>query len=122
VARSEGDPVPGVEDAGGVAPLPRRVPQVPPPPFGVAVSPGGASLFTPPKRRPRVPRLRESEVPVEPVVPPAAATPPATTPRWAPHPPVKPDAELPTWDRPADPAEPDLAGWTRAAPATGTAS
>jgi sortase A len=34
------------------------VPQVPPPPFGVAVSPGGESLFQPPKRRAR---LREPE-------------------------------------------------------------
>lgn len=110
-------------DAGGVVPLPRRVPQVPPPPFGVAVSPGGASLFMPPKRRPRVPRLRETEPSVEPapVVPPAAATPPVTTPRWAPHPPVKPDAELPSWDRPADIAgagRPDPVGWTRAVPDT----
>ncbi len=44
--------------AGSVPPLPRRVPQVPPPPFGVAVSPGGESLFQPPTRRPR---LRESD-------------------------------------------------------------
>ncbi|HVD27892.1 MAG TPA: hypothetical protein VNC79_05255, partial [Mycobacteriales bacterium] len=47
--------------AGSPPPLPRRVPQVPPPPFGVAVSPGGESLFQPPKRRPPVERLRENE-------------------------------------------------------------
>jgi sortase A len=41
-------------------PLPRRVPQVPPPPFGVAVSPGGESLFQPPTRKAR---LREPDPP-----------------------------------------------------------
>jgi sortase (surface protein transpeptidase) len=65
-APGRGDAGGGTTDAGGSGgvaaapvvgesppPLPRRVPQVPPPPFGVAVSPGGESLFQPPKRRPR---------------------------------------------------------------------
>jgi hypothetical protein len=46
--------VAGSASAGSVPPLPRRVPQLPPPPFGVAVSPGGESLFQPPTRKARL--------------------------------------------------------------------
>ncbi|HST63921.1 MAG TPA: hypothetical protein VLM05_01925, partial [Mycobacteriales bacterium] len=58
---------------------------MPPPPFGVAVSPGGASLFQPPKRRAE--RLRAPDVPA---------------PRWVPHP------SDPPADEPAG-ASPDAA-------------
>jgi hypothetical protein len=44
--------------SGGAAPLPRRVPQTPPPPFGVVGSPGGASLFEPPHRGSATSQLR----------------------------------------------------------------
>ncbi|HVD29073.1 MAG TPA: class E sortase, partial [Mycobacteriales bacterium] len=40
------------------APLPRRVPQVPPPPFGVVTSAGAASLFEPPARGSATSELR----------------------------------------------------------------
>ena len=37
----------GTGVGGTPPPLPKRVPQLPPPPFGVSVSPGGSSLFEP---------------------------------------------------------------------------
>jgi sortase A len=83
--------------AGGIAPLPKRVPRTPPPPFGVAISPGGQSLFQPPKRKPRS-ELRE--------MPSSGAAP-----RWAPHPPVVSDEDrAATWEQPPalvdEPADP----------------
>jgi sortase A len=54
----------------GGAPLPKRIPQLPPPPFGVATTPGGQSLFEPRSRGPA--KLRPSAA-----LPPVDSTPPS---------------------------------------------
>ena len=103
-----------VPPVGGAAPLPKRVPRTPPPPFGAVTGAGGASLFEPPSRGPASKQLR-----------PSAALPPAMPSRRGasaePTPvvgPLTPGADQPA-DQPAR-QRADVGGlWAGAAAARG---
>lgn len=112
---------PGESAAGKPPPLPKRVPQTPPPPFGIAVSPGGSSLFEPTGSRPGRDvnsstgrwnlRSRVESRPIDPRPSRAIEHPPETTPAdaWgltaaSEQSAAGPPADVPPAGRPADPS------------------
>lgn len=125
--RSDGDAVGPARDgmpAGGApGPLPKRVPQTPPPPFGVAVTSGGASLFQQPARSNRLrepmpePVVRR-DAPVQPPVNPGGWGLPAAPSSGAdPSAGRSPHAADAGWGPPAAPQHGAMPGGAEPAPA-----